>query len=143
MTGTLVADVLKNRRVIIMRPNLPVSEAAKRMRAVNVSAVLIVEDDHLIGVLTERDIVRRVVADGRDIDRTPVERVMTRNPISVFPDTPIESAGRSMRELRLRHLPVTAHSDTDAPPQIIGMLSIRDVLEGGGGNYYDAPPATS
>ena len=140
MTGLRVGDVLKSRRVVAMRPHLPVSEAAKRMRSFNVTAVMVVQDGQLIGVLTERDLVTRVVADGRDIDRTPVERVMTRSPIFVEPDTPIESAVRTMRELRLRHLPVVDPSVEPGRQNLIGILSARDVL---GQNVDDiAPPAT-
>ena len=112
-----------------MQPHLPVSEAAKRMRTFNVTAVLVVEDGRLIGVLTERDLVTRVVADGRDIDRTSLERVMTRNPIHVYPETLIERAIRSMRELGLRHLPVVEPADSDSETPIVGILSIRDVLD--------------
>ncbi len=137
MTGHRVGDVLKNRRVVTMRPHLPVSEAAKRMRTYNVSAVVIVEDGQLTGVLTERDLVTRVVADGRDIDRTSVARVMTRSPIFVEPDTPIDAAIRTMRELRLRHLPVVDQTIEAGKQNLVGILSVRDVL---GQNVDEIPP---
>ena len=138
MTGLRVGDVLKSRRVVTMRPNLPVSEAAKRMRTFNATAVMVVEDGRLIGVLTERDLVTRVVADGRDIDRTSVERVMTRSPIFVEPDTPIDAAIRTMRELRLRHLPVVDPTVAAGQDHVIGILSARDVL---GQNVDGTAPA--
>lgn len=131
MTGLHVADVLKSRPVATMRPQLPVSEAAKRMRTFNVSAVLIVEDGTVVGVLTERDIVNRVVADGRDIDRTAVKKVMTRNPIHVYPDTPVDAAIRTMGELHLRHLPVLGRPDDDGRQEVVGILSLRDAVEHG------------
>ena len=128
MAATTIGDVLKNRRMIELSPSIAVSEAAKLMRHRKVSAVLVVEEGRLVGVLTERDIVFRVVAAGMDIDRTKVSHVMTRNPFHVTPQTPINTAINRMRELHIRHLPVVEPSVPPGENEVVGVVSIRDII---------------
>lgn len=123
-----VSDVLRSRSVLQITPHIAVSEAAKLMRLRRVSAALVADDGRLVGVLTERDIVFRVVAAGLDIDQTKVGRVMTPNPMFVTPQTPILTAIRQMKELNLRHLPVVHEASEEGEQQVVGVISMRDFI---------------
>ncbi len=122
MPGLTIADVLIPRDLVHMRANISVAEAARVMALQKIGAVLITEHDHLEGIFTERDLVHRVVAAGRDVDRTKLDEVMTPDPVSVTPATSVEEALRTMRERRLRHLPVISDG------RVIGVVSSRDIM---------------
>jgi CBS domain-containing protein len=111
------------RRVLKAAPRTLVSKAAKLMAAKNVGAVLVIEDDSLVGILTERDIVFRVVAQGLDAQATPLSDVMTKTPHTVEPDQPFGYALLVMQENGFRHLPVIQ----DGKP--IGIVSSRSALD--------------
>jgi CBS domain-containing protein len=93
------------------------------MAARNVGAVLVMEDDHLVGILTERDIVFRVVAKGLDAEATPLSEVMTKAPHTVDPEKPLGYALLVMQENGFRHLPVVR----DGKP--IGIVSSRSAMD--------------
>lgn len=111
------------RRVLKAAPKTLVSKAAKLMAARNVGAVLVMEDDRLAGILTERDIVFRVVAKGLDAEATPLADVMTPEPRTVDPDKPFGYALLVMQENGFRHLPVVE----DGKP--IGIVSSRSAMD--------------
>jgi CBS domain-containing protein len=101
-----------------------VREAAKVMHGRNVGSVLIIEDGRLEGILTERDVVHRVVAAGRDPDGTLLGEVMTRDPDTVLPDTTALDALRRMHDGGYRHLPVVEKG------RVVAVVSRRDFLGG-------------
>ena len=126
MAQLFVRDVLQDRHIVKLRPKAIVSEAAKVLRMEKVSAVLIVDDGTLLGILTERDIVWRVVAEGRDIDATKVTDVMTGNPLAVTPNTSEREARIAMRDLGIRHLPVVDRNEDGETTRVVGMLAEED-----------------
>src|ERR1700757_5023723 len=81
-----VRNVMEPRKFLTAAPETFVREAAKRMAARNVGAILIVEDGRLIGIFTERDMLVRVVAPGLDAKATRLADVMTRTPQTIDPD---------------------------------------------------------
>ncbi|HZU18610.1 MAG TPA: CBS domain-containing protein [Candidatus Dormibacteraeota bacterium] len=101
------------------------TDAAVRMRAHRVGALAVTEDDHLVGIVSERDLLR-AVAEGRDPARTQVGEAMTAGPRTIAPDRPLEEAVATMLELGVRHLPVVEGS------RLVGFLSARDLLGLGG-----------
>jgi CBS domain-containing protein len=111
------------RRVLKAAPKTLVSKAAQLMAAKNVGAVVVIEDGHLVGILTERDIVFRVVAKGLDAQAIPLAEVMTRAPHTVDPDQPFGYALLVMQENGFRHLPVIQ----DGKP--IGIVSSRSAMD--------------
>jgi len=111
------------RKVLKAAPRTLVNKAAKLMAARNVGAVLVMEDDRLIGILTERDIVFRVVAKGLDAEATPLSEVMTKAPHTVDPEKPLGYALLVMQENGFRHLPVVQ----DGKP--IGIVSSRSAMD--------------
>ena len=109
-----------SRDLLSVEPGLTLTEVAKRMVDKDVGAVLVMEGERLVGILTERDVLR-AVARGID-DSTAVADYMTRNPETLEPDESTEHAAVLMIHGGFRHLPVT---DGD---EVVGMLSIRDLM---------------
>jgi CBS domain-containing protein len=99
-----------------------VQEASRTMSMRRIGAMLVVRGDVLEGIFTERDVMMRVVAQGRDAARTLVGEVMTTEVITVSPDTPLDDVEAIMRKHRIRHLPVTGDRG------LLGLVSIGDVL---------------
>jgi CBS domain-containing protein len=100
-----------------------VKDAVSIMASKDIGSVLVVNDKgELVGIFTERDLVKRVIAKGLDPSTTLLKDVMTRNPITVNTESPLEEAARIMERRRIRHLPVT-----DEEGRLVGIISMRDV----------------
>jgi CBS domain-containing protein len=102
---------------------LSVREAARYMSERRVGAVSVLEGTRLVGVLSERDIMSRVVAAGRDLDRTAVREVMTTDIVVSQADESHEDGLRKMKQAGCRHLPVIQGD------RLMGMVSQRDLLQ--------------
>jgi CBS domain-containing protein len=98
-----------------------VADAARAMREAGIGDVLVLNDGQLIGLVTDRDIVVRVVADGRDPGNTSVSEVCSPDLVTVRPDDDADTAVRRMRERSVRRVPVV---DNGRP---VGVLSIGDM----------------
>lgn len=96
-------------------------EAARVMREADVGPVLVVDDGGVAGILTDRDIVVRAVADGRDPSSTPVREACSADLVTLTPDQDVDEAARLMREHDVRRLPVVQ----DGRP--VGILAIGDL----------------
>jgi CBS domain-containing protein len=118
-----LSDVMAVKVVTVTR-DLGASEIAKRMVAAKVGSALVCEGPNLVGIVTERDILR-VVADGKDPTSITAEECMTASPVCAEPDWEIGDAARLMVTRGIRHLPVTQDG------KIVGMVSIRDLLRFG------------
>ncbi len=106
-----------------VRPEQTVAEAVALMRQQRVGCVLVCrDDDHLVGLFTERDLMRRVLAAGLPLC-VPVEMCMSRDPVVVSPREPIGAAVRRMEEGGYRHLPVV-----DAAGRPLGVLSVKRIV---------------
>ncbi|MET8473054.1 CBS domain-containing protein [Streptomyces sp. NPDC006422] len=106
MTG-MVRDVM-TQGVTAVPPDTPLSQAAQRMRDENIGDVLVCEGDRLLGVITDRDIALRVVADGADPRVIDAGMVCTPDPLCVGPDEESEHAAALMRRHAVRRLPVVS-----------------------------------
>lgn len=99
-----------------------VREAAETMRANDIGDVVVVDDDgKLSGILTDRDTVVRVVAEGRDPGATRIGDIASRELTAVSPDDPVERAVQLMRERAIRRLPVVGRN------KVVGIVSIGDL----------------
>jgi CBS domain-containing protein len=107
--------------VVAVRPDASLVEAAQLMRAQDIGNVLVAGDRQLIGVLTDRDITLRAVADGADPLTVSAQAVCTPNPVVVSPDDAVSTAVGLMREHAVRRLPVVE----DGRP--VGMVSLGDL----------------
>jgi CBS domain-containing protein len=109
-----------SRGLLTVEPGLPLKEVAERMVARDVGAVLVLEGERLVGILTERDVLRAVAGGIRD--DTVVADWMTRDPETMEPDEPIRQAAVLMIHGGFRHMPITEGE------RVVGMLSIRDLM---------------
>lgn len=124
MTERTVFQSMSKRHVISLAPGATVHEAACVMTRANCGSVLIIDSGNvLLGILTERDLMTRVVAKALDPARTTVSEVMTRSPRCVAPEMKVADAILIMIERGFRHLPVIAEGG-----KILGVFSVRDAL---------------
>lgn len=93
------------------------------MVAKNVSALVVLENEKLVGIFTERDYARKVVLKGKTSKGTLIAEIMTGDMITVTPDSTIESCMRLMTNRFIRHLPVVVDD------QLVGIISIGDVVK--------------
>jgi CBS domain-containing protein len=124
MAERTVFQSISQKRVLTVPPQATVREAACAMTRVNCGSVLVIEPpDKLLGILTERDLMTRVVARGVDPERATAREVMTAAPICVAPEMPVSEAVVIMLERGFRHLPIV-----NAHGRILGVFSMRDAL---------------
>ena len=100
----------KGRMVFSISPLAPVIDAVRIMATSHVGALLVMRDETLLGIISERDYARKVVLLGRSSSDTPVQDIMSTPVISVSPDTSVHDAMQVMTEQRVRHLPVMTGS---------------------------------
>jgi CBS domain-containing protein len=118
-----VRVVIEKQRILTAAASTTVAEAARMMKRSDVGAIMVVEDGgHLVGIFTERDVLYRVVAEGRNAKTTRLADVMTSAPRTIHPDKPFGHALLMMYESGFRHVPVV---EKDRP---IGMVAARDAL---------------
>jgi CBS domain-containing protein len=121
-----VKDILSTKtdtETYSIAPSAMVWDAIKLMTEKGVGALLVTESDNLVGIVSERDYLKKVALMGRASQTTEVRDIMTPNPLTVTPDQDMEACMELMTEKRIRHLPVVANGN------LLGMLSIRDLLE--------------
>jgi CBS domain-containing protein len=115
---TTVAELM-TKDVLTVEPSDTIGEAAEKMYAANVGAVVVVEDMvRIVGIITERDVLRAVAQRARAAEAR-VRQWMTENPLTITPETEIEEAAKIMFERSFRHLPVVK----DGRP--LGIVSLR------------------
>jgi len=123
MAERTVFQSISRKHVVNLGAQASVREAAGVMTRANCGSVLIMEPpDKLLGILTERDLMTRVLAKGLDPERTTAREVMTPNPICVPPETLVSDAVVVMLERGFRHLPIVSGN------KILGVFSVRDAL---------------
>jgi len=123
MFSTPVREVMVARKLLLAAPQTTVREAARSMARRSVGAVLIVDDERLLGIFTERDVVFRVVARGLDPAKITIAEVMTADPKTIAPDKAFGIAMVLMHENGFRHLPVVENGHP------IGIVSARSALD--------------
>ena len=123
MSTVKSALVQKSGALIHVRSGDMVIEALRQMREHRVRSVLVIDDDVLVGIVTQGDCAIKVLLPGLDAKQTPVGQVMTSNPATVKPDDRLEGCMALMAERGFRHLPVL-----DAG-KVVGVISIGDVVK--------------
>jgi CBS domain-containing protein len=103
-------------------PDTPVAQIAKKMKELDVGSLPVGENDRLIGMVTDRDITCRAVANGRDISKVTARDVMTRGIFYCRDSEELDDALRIMESRKIRRLPVI-----DEKKRMVGMLSLGDV----------------
>ena len=113
----------KGHEIHAISPNATVFEAIKLMSSLGVGALLVLEGNRLVGVISERDYTRKVILLGRVSVSTLVEEIMSTKVICVSPANNIEECMRLMTENHIRHLPVLEKS------MVVGVITIMDVIK--------------
>lgn len=122
MTLRQIADVVRGRRAASLPATATAQDACREMQERGIGAVLVVsQQDHLVGIFTDSDAITRVLAEGRDPQRTPLADVMTPRPVTLSPTMTATDALRTMQEYGFRHLPIVLDG------RVVGMVSRRDI----------------
>ena len=113
----------KGSRVETIRPERTVFEALEKMAQANIGALVVTEEDEIVGILSERDYARKVILQGRASRDTPVREIMSSPVITIDPSASVEDCMEIMTERKLRHLPVVDEG------LMVGIVSIGDVVK--------------
>jgi CBS domain-containing protein len=117
-----IRELLNDRETYFVQSEITAKEAAQYMLEKNVGAVPVVEGSALVGVLSERDLVRRILMQGRDWSKTKVVEVMTPEPLTVRTTEDLQECMVLMKRHGFRHLPVSDDGSLQ------GFVSMRDLL---------------
>jgi CBS domain-containing protein len=115
-----VSDVM-NLKLVSVRPHETAQVAVARMLESGVGSVLVCDENRLLGIFTERDVLR-LAGDTADLGQIRVGDVMTTNVLTLNPDDDVAAAARLMGEKRIRHVPVVQDGN------VVGVVGIRDVM---------------
>lgn len=113
------------RRVLLVEASSSAKNAARMMNKFGVSSLIVSSEGDVVGILTERDILTRVVASGQDPEQVEVSEIMSEPIIVVNPDTPIEQAVQIMLMERIKKLPVMEKDEGKI--RLVGILSMTDI----------------
>ena len=121
----IVREILdsKGHDVFFVAPTNTVFEAVRVFSEKGVGALLVMESDSLVGLITERDYARKIILEGRSSRETPVQSVMTTSVLCVDPDKTVEECMALMTDKRVRHLPVLEAK------KVVGVVSIGDLVK--------------
>jgi CBS domain-containing protein len=122
---TTVSDILndKGHYVFSVRPGDSVFESLKLMADKGIGALLVMDDEKLVGIVTERDYARKVILEGKSSKSSSVDEVMTRRVLCVSPERTVGECMALMTDKRARHLPVVDQK------RVIGVVSIGDLVK--------------
>lgn len=113
----------KGRHVIAISPDSSVFEAIKIMADKSIGSLVVMEDEKLAGIVTERDYARKVIVKGRSSKSTRVAEIMTADVVTTSSAESVDKCMAVMTELRIRHLPVLEDN------RVIGIISIGDLVQ--------------
>ena len=113
---------LNSRKIWSLKPDNRVIDSLFLMAEKNISCILIMNQEHLAGIFSERDYARKVVIKGKNSNETLLKEVMTDNLITISPKTGLDECMQLMTDHRIRHLPIVDNN------QVVGLISIGDVV---------------
>jgi CBS domain-containing protein len=114
------ADVMTT-EVAIMDAEVSVKEAAEVMAQEGVSAIIITVEEKAKGIVTERDILKRIVAEDKNAKKTKVKEIMSSPLVTIEPSTDLETAAHLMFEKKIKNLPVTHEN------RLVGLINLQDI----------------
>ncbi len=119
-----VYDVLRDKdgQVQTIEASLSALEAINRMNQYKIGALVVMDEERIVGMFTERDVLRRVVTDPRRPDEILVRDVMTSDVVCCAPDADLDEVGAIMKNRRIRHLPICNNQG-----RLVGLISIGDL----------------
>ena len=114
-----VSEILRGKGADVLK----IFDAIKKIVDKNVGSILVTEGDEVVGIMTERDYLRKIIVLGRTSHETLVNEIMTSPLVYVTPETTIEESMAIMTDRRIRHLPVVENED------VVGIISIGDLVK--------------
>lgn len=122
---TKVKEILqrKGHAVWVISPKATVMEALKLMAEKRIGALVVVEDEQVVGILSERDYARKIALEGRSSINTPVKDIMTDKVYYVNPETTVQDCLALFTQQSIRHLPVLENG------RLVGLISIGDIVK--------------
>lgn len=119
-----ISDILRHKgsTVVTISPSDPVTELLSRLAEHKVGALVVVDGDPVAGIVSERDVVRRLAERGAAVLESTVRDIMTTDVVSCAPQDSVDSVAGTMTERRIRHMPVISDG------QLAGIVSIGDVV---------------
>lgn len=120
-----VSDILKTKGydIWVVKPDDSVFDSLKLMAEKEIGALMVMDGDKLVGIVTERDYARKVILEGKSSKNSKVAEVMTKRVLCVAPDRTVDECMALMTDKRARHLPVVDHK------RVIGIVSIGDLVK--------------
>jgi CBS domain-containing protein len=120
-----VSELLKSRPAALRRisPDDNVYDALQLLAQYEVGALLVMQGDSLVGIVSERDYTRKIALQGKNSKTTPVSEIMTRQVLTVSPSSRTRDCMALMSQKKIRHLPVVNGAS------VVGMISIRDIMD--------------
>ncbi len=121
----LVSDILKSKghEIWAVKPGDTVFESLQLMAEKEVGSLLVMDEDRLVGIVTERDYARKVILEGKTSKDSSVAEVMTKHVLCVTPERTVDECMALMTDKRARHLPVVENK------RVIGLVSIGDLVK--------------
>jgi CBS domain-containing protein len=113
----------QNGKLAVVNPNNSAQEGLQIMADRDIGALLVIDQGAMVGIVTERDFVRRLLNIGHDPQAVRIRDIMTTNVLYVHPETSVEHCMALMTEKQVRHLPVV-----DQKANLVGIISIRDII---------------
>ena len=113
----------KGRDVLTVDPDTSVREAIEKMEAISAGTVVVMEGGVVVGMVSERDVIRKVVLQGQKIDKVKVRELMSTDLTTITPETSLDDCMQLITEKRIRHLPVLCNGS------LCGIVSIGDVVK--------------
>ncbi len=133
MQRLIIPNVIKESEVRGLKRTDSAFEAAQLMQKMNIAALIVTDDEgELVGIVTERDLTRRVIADDKDPHETTLDQIMTGDPETLSPSDSAGDALELMRTRSFRHLPVVDDG------RVVGMVSVRDLYSAVKADLEDA-----
>ncbi len=120
-----IRDILKEKgqKIYYVSPETTVYESLGKMSAYNVGSMLVMENEKLLGIFTERDYMKKIILQNKASKTTMIKDIMTTNPICLTPSDSVDSALSIMTKQHCRHFPIIEES------KIIGVVSIGDLVK--------------
>ena len=121
----LASDILlsKGQDIWVVKPDDTVFDSLRRMAQKEIGALLVMDGDKLVGIVTERDYARKVILEGKSSKDSAVSESMTKRGLCVSPERTLDECMALMTDKRVRHLPVLEHK------RVVGVLSIGDLVK--------------
>ncbi len=109
--------------VLTVKPDQTVREAIERMEEISAGTSVVMDNGNVLGIVSERDVLRKVLLKGKKMDEVKVEEIMSTELTTITPETSLDKCMKLMTEQRIRHLPVLRDN------QLCGIVSIGDVVK--------------